>query len=257
MPSAHVLSFQPYGLVQDTVLARSSPAIDGVACARATAAVTSSAPSSAAARMQPFCAPPSRRMRVSRRVSMSAMPTTRLLSRYAPSVPAARQFEHNRGRSRMTSPATYGKVRFRILGIHAHVADVRIRERDDLAGVRRIGEDLLVAGHRGVEHHFADGRSERADRPAVEHRPIGQSQHRRRDWRKKHARRGTRVGGDGFGHGRTCGLPCGAGRGARTCEAGTPPVEDRSRFEVTNCTGNRPGRRGPAGQYAAEKPPST
>ena len=48
-------------------------------------------------------------------------------------------------------------LRFGILAIHADVADVRIGQRDDLALVRRIGEDLLVAGHRGVEHDFADG----------------------------------------------------------------------------------------------------
>jgi hypothetical protein len=40
--------------------------------------------------------------------------------------------------------------------VHAVVADVRIREGDHLPGVRRIGDDLLVAGERGVEHHLAD-----------------------------------------------------------------------------------------------------
>jgi len=34
-------------------------------------------------------------------------------------------------------------------------------ERNDLAAVRGIGKDFLVAGHRGVEHHFAARRAER------------------------------------------------------------------------------------------------
>ena len=37
------------------------------------------------------------------------------------------------------------------------VADVGIGERDDLPGVGGIGDDLLVAGHGGVEHDLAGG----------------------------------------------------------------------------------------------------
>ena len=40
---------------------------------------------------------------------------------------------------------------------HAVVADVRVGERDDLAGVGRVGEDLLVTAQRGVEHDLAGG----------------------------------------------------------------------------------------------------
>jgi hypothetical protein len=45
---------------------------------------------------------------------------------------------------------------FNVLGIHTDIADVRIRQRDDLLGVARIGQDFLITGDRGVEHHFAD-----------------------------------------------------------------------------------------------------
>ena len=44
---------------------------------------------------------------------------------------------------------------FDILGVDAVVADFRIGHRDDLAAIAGIGEDLLVAGHRGVEADFA------------------------------------------------------------------------------------------------------
>ena len=47
-------------------------------------------------------------------------------------------------------------VGFDVLGVDAVVADVRIRERHDLPTVARVGEDFLVAGDGGVEHHFAD-----------------------------------------------------------------------------------------------------
>ena len=50
----------------------------------------------------------------------------------------------------------------------AGVADVRIGQRDELARVGRVGEDFLVAGHRGVEHHLADGQAGRADGNALE-----------------------------------------------------------------------------------------
>src|SRR4029079_10652227 len=53
-----------------------------------------------------------------------------------------------------------GDLRAARLGVvvrDAVVAHLGRRHRDDLAGVRRIGEDLLVAGHARVEHDFAAG----------------------------------------------------------------------------------------------------
>ena len=43
-----------------------------------------------------------------------------------------------------------------VVRIRADVPDVRVRQRDDLPVIRRIGENLLITGHRGVEHHFAE-----------------------------------------------------------------------------------------------------
>jgi hypothetical protein len=50
-------------------------------------------------------------------------------------------------------------------------------EGDDLAGVGRIGEDLLVSGHRGVEAHFAEGLAEGAEARPPEDRAVLQDQH--------------------------------------------------------------------------------
>ena len=45
--------------------------------------------------------------------------------------------------------------RFDVFVIGADIADVREGEGDDLAGIGRVGEDFLIAGHGGVEAHFA------------------------------------------------------------------------------------------------------
>jgi len=52
-------------------------------------------------------------------------------------------------------PGCVGLRGFEIVGVRARVADVRVRERDDLAIVRGVGQDFLVAGHGGVEDHLA------------------------------------------------------------------------------------------------------
>ena len=53
------------------------------------------------------------------------------------------------------TPRSRGIRALVVVGVDAVVADVRIRERDDLARVRRVGDDLLVARHRRVEHDLA------------------------------------------------------------------------------------------------------
>ena len=63
-----------------------------------------------------------------------------------------------------------------VLRVDAGVADVRIGQRDDLAAVGGIGEDLLVAGHRGVEHDLADRQPGCADGAAPKHRPVGEDE---------------------------------------------------------------------------------
>jgi hypothetical protein len=47
----------------------------------------------------------------------------------------------------------------------------------DLARVGRIGEDLLVSGHRCVEAHFPQGLAEGAEASAPEDRAVLQDQH--------------------------------------------------------------------------------
>src|SRR5690348_16632490 len=69
-------------------------------------------------------------------------------------------------------------------------------EADDLSGIGRIGEDLLIAGHRRVETDLADAFASRAEHPALEHRSIGEDQCA---WRKR--RRGfCGCGERGVGH---------------------------------------------------------
>ena len=61
-----------------------------------------------------------------------------------------------------------------ILVVDADDPDMRKGEGHDLRGVGRIGEDLLVAGHCGVEADLADRRADRADAEAFDHLAIGQ-----------------------------------------------------------------------------------
>ena len=45
---------------------------------------------------------------------------------------------------------------FDIFGIDAVVSDERVRHGDDLAAVRRVGEDFLIPRHAGVEYNFSE-----------------------------------------------------------------------------------------------------
>jgi len=49
---------------------------------------------------------------------------------------------------------------------------MRISERDQLARIGRIGEDFLVARHRGVENHLAGGLPDCTNGAALEHRAV-------------------------------------------------------------------------------------
>ena len=42
-----------------------------------------------------------------------------------------------------------------VLVVDADIADMGKGEGDDLPGIGRIGEDFLIAGHRGIEADFA------------------------------------------------------------------------------------------------------
>jgi hypothetical protein len=67
-------------------------------------------------------------------------------------------------------------VSFDILGVDAVVADVRIRECHDLLAIAGVGEDFLVAGDGGVEHHFADGGAGGTNRIADKDRAVCERQ---------------------------------------------------------------------------------
>src|SRR5690606_24986694 len=54
-------------------------------------------------------------------------------------------------------------VGFYVFFVNTGVANVRIRQGNDLAGVGRIGQDFLVASHGSVEHYLAAGFSVCAD----------------------------------------------------------------------------------------------
>ena len=61
-----------------------------------------------------------------------------------------------------------GSPRLGILRRHAVVADLRRRHGDDLSGVGRIGQDLLIAGHARVEHDLTASDATGASRgPAI------------------------------------------------------------------------------------------
>ena len=58
------------------------------------------------------------------------------------------------------------------------VADHRLGEGDHLPGERGVGDDLLVAGHRGDEHQLADRRAGGAVGGALQHRAVLEDEHR-------------------------------------------------------------------------------
>ncbi|MGY2938896.1 hypothetical protein ACVWZ6_008498 [Bradyrhizobium sp. GM6.1] len=70
--------------------------------------------------------------------------------------------------------------RLDVVVVSADIADMREGEGDELAGIRGIGEDLLIAGHRGVEADLADGLAFGAEAKAFEHRAVGKHQQRGR-----------------------------------------------------------------------------
>jgi hypothetical protein len=63
-------------------------------------------------------------------------------------------------------------VRFDILGVDAIVADVRVREGDDLLAVARVSEDFLIACEGGIEDHLTYSRARGSDRVADKDRAV-------------------------------------------------------------------------------------
>ena len=85
-------------------------------------------------------------------------------------------------RRQITNDETRGvtPVRFDILTIGTGIADMRVSQGHHLPHVRGVGENLLIARHRRVEHHLADRVPGRPDRNAFEYRPVGKNQQGRR-----------------------------------------------------------------------------
>ncbi len=65
---------------------------------------------------------------------------------------------------------------FVIGGAGAVIADLRVGENDDLAGIGGIGEDFLVSGDGGIEDDFAGAFGGRTKTPALEDRSVFQGQ---------------------------------------------------------------------------------
>ena len=72
--------------------------------------------------------------------------------------------EDGRGRVRDDEARSHGRSDWSSSIEPAVVADQRIGHDDDLAGIRRVGADLLVAGLRGVHDEVAAGRHRRPER---------------------------------------------------------------------------------------------
>jgi hypothetical protein len=67
---------------------------------------------------------------------------------------------------------------FLVVGIGSDVADVRIGERNDLAGIAWIGEYFLIAGEAGVENDFAAAARSCAGRAAVKYASVFERENR-------------------------------------------------------------------------------
>ena len=75
-------------------------------------------------------------------------------------------------------PRHVRRLALHVLAIDAVVADQRIGHGDDLTLVAGIGEDLLIAGHRGVEDDFALGGSGSAKGAAGENGAVFEGEFR-------------------------------------------------------------------------------
>ena len=62
--------------------------------------------------------------------------------------------------------------RLHVVTVGTGVADVWIRQRDNLAAIGRIRQDFLVAGHCGIENDLAYRLPVRADRSAAKYGAV-------------------------------------------------------------------------------------
>ena len=73
-------------------------------------------------------------------------------------------------------PARMGPIGLLVLGVNARIAQFRIGKGDELALIARVGDDLLVAGHAGVEDHFTNRATAGPKGLTAQHQTIGQHQ---------------------------------------------------------------------------------
>ena len=66
--------------------------------------------------------------------------------------------------------------RLDVLLVHADIADVREGERHDLPRIGGVRQDLLVAGHRGIEADLAVADAWVAEAETLDHRAVRQHQ---------------------------------------------------------------------------------
>ena len=69
-------------------------------------------------------------------------------------------------------------IRLLVAPVGTDIADMRIRQRDDLSAIGRIGQDFLIAGHRGIKNNFALGVAISADGLAPKQTTVFQDQER-------------------------------------------------------------------------------
>ena len=67
-------------------------------------------------------------------------------------------------------------IRLEVVVIDPVVADQRVGQENDLASVAGVGQDLLVAGHAGIEDNLADGNATRAKGTTLVYGSVAQKQ---------------------------------------------------------------------------------
>ena len=203
----------------DTWATKSWSSQRGTARARSTAASWSVTPGSVITpRRQPFA----RRWRARARVSTPAMagmplPRSSVASWRASSRTAAVAW----ATTRPAEPRPFGLV---VVAQPAVVADQRVGHHDDLARVRGIGGDLLVAGLRGVDDEVAargrPGRRTRCPGTPCRPRARGARDRRRRRGDRRASRRGAAADAErSVGRSRGPGWRAGCRGGARRASA--------------------------------------
>ena len=69
--------------------------------------------------------------------------------------------------------------RFHVFTVGSGIADMRIRQRNDLSAIGGIRQDLLIASHCSIEYNLADSFTIGADRCAVKYGSVLQCQNSR------------------------------------------------------------------------------